>query len=120
MEFSDKVMQELFFFNKARKEYEEVAPQIPRKEALIKFTNLVNKRLSSNEECCKLLRGKLKINPKIDGKDAYNRFINTPINTKTIYARESLTVVYVRGLSGYMKKTYKGKYIDPKDDGWKI
>lgn len=113
-EFSDQIMHELFFFNKKpkRKEYEEIVPQIPRKEALTKFTNLVNKRLSTNEECCKLLRGKIKVNPKIQGKDAYDKFINTTINTRTIYARETLTVVYIRGLRQYYKKTYKGKYID--------
>lgn len=109
LNFSQQVIHELFF----KKKYKNIEPQISRKEAIAKFISLINKRLNSGEECAKLLKGKLKVNPKLEGTDAYNKFING----KDKYDHFDITVCRI-DMSQFKGKTYKGKYIDPADDDW--
>ena len=109
IDFCDQVIHELFF----KKKYKNIEPQISRKEAIAKFTSLINKRLNSGEECAKLLKGKLKVNPKLEGTDAYNKFING----KDKYDHFDITVCRI-DMRQFLRKTYKGKYIDPADDDW--
>lgn len=110
-DFGYQVLNELFFNRKPKKkEYEDIEPKIPPKEAIAKLQSLINKELSSSkEEYVKFLKGKLKINPKIAGQDQYNAFIN---------GQDNYLTVCQMNLKSFMGKVYKGEKLDEYDYGY--